>query len=185
MTDARQLRARAVVQLARGQNLVGDARGQAVQLARQILDRLPQDGRGLALREQDGAPRQSLLAQPRQLKNLQGLKRRALYPEARDSLRGVGRLRERPGDAAPPQLDALCKRAELASQPGEVVNRRQRLDARAAHGRLRPALKKRERAVVFECGECLFVHNSGVRSQKSGVRRKERQKMKNGSCVSF
>jgi hypothetical protein len=63
VADARQLRARAVVQLARGQNLVGDARGQAVQLARKILDRLPQDGRGLALGEQGGARRQSLLAQ--------------------------------------------------------------------------------------------------------------------------
>ena len=112
---AREFGARAVVQLTARKYLRRDARREAHQRARQLRDRLPKHGRGLALRLHGGARVRSLLAQAREFEQHERFEYRAFDSQTRESLRRVFEFAERPAHAARAQLGALRDGAQRAT----------------------------------------------------------------------
>ena len=160
MTDVGQLGTGSIVEFAARQNLVRDARDQAVQIARQIFDEAPQPWRGVALSQNRRARGQRLFAQLRQPQNRQRIERQVFHVQACDRLGWIGKLAEGPLHAASPQQNAFGQRCKFTIDSGRVVERRELLDAGAARVGLRVATDERQQLLVFERDECLVVHES-------------------------
>src|SRR5262249_12949246 len=84
VTNARELRTRAVVELTARKNFIRNTCDEYVEIARQVFHQLPQHWRILTFGENGAARRHRLVTEPRGLQNREWIKTRAFDAQTRD-----------------------------------------------------------------------------------------------------
>src|SRR6185369_7228460 len=160
VTNVRQLRARAIVDLSARQNFIRDARDQRVELTRQILDQLPQHWRFIALGKNRCTRRHRLIAKTRRLEYREWIEARAFNTHSSNRFRRLSQSIEIPFNSARTQPHAFSERGERVAQLRRVVNRRKCFNATLPGFGLRVSFYQLQQMLVFESCKCLLVHEA-------------------------